>query len=51
MKIKNMQSKPEVYKAMNPENGWGDYDGCLGFLVSLQKACATFPLAQVRVSY
>lgn len=49
--IRNMQAKPEIYKAMNPKNGWGDYDGCLEFLISIQKACATFPLAQVRVSY
>jgi hypothetical protein len=27
----NMEAKPEEYKAMNPKNGWGDYDTALSF--------------------
>ena len=24
--LENLESNPEKYRAMNPENGWGDYD-------------------------
>lgn len=33
--IYNMLTSPSKYKAMNPENGWGDYDSCVKYLVAL----------------
>ena len=24
--LENLEANPEKYRAMNPENGWGDYD-------------------------
>lgn len=24
--VENLEANPEKYRAMNPENGWGDYD-------------------------
>ena len=24
--VDNLEANPEKYRAMNPENGWGDYD-------------------------
>jgi hypothetical protein len=33
--IKQMQDNPEVYKAMNPENGWGNYEGALAYLQTI----------------
>jgi hypothetical protein len=33
--VRNMLAEPEKYKAMNPENGWGDYEGCIDYLMRL----------------
>lgn len=39
------------YKAMNPDNGWGDYEGALELLVRLNGWCLSAPNAIMRVSY
>lgn len=49
--IDNMTNYPEDYRAMNPENGWGSYEGALDFLTSLRDACQKFPRAEIGVSY
>jgi len=41
---------PERFKAMNPINGWGDYDGLVAFVSEYLKACIANPDARVRVS-
>lgn len=41
---------PERFKALNPENGWGDYDGLVLFVKSYIKACQLDPDAFVRIS-
>ena len=33
--IKNMQDCPAIYKAMNPDNGWGNYEGALEYLQTI----------------
>jgi hypothetical protein len=33
--VRNMLAEPEKYRALEPENGWGDYEGCVGYLVKL----------------
>lgn len=39
-----------TYEAMNPENGWGDYEGCLKFLQTLLSDFCNHPKATVCVS-
>ena len=36
--------------ALNPENGWGDYNGALRFLEGILEDCLKHPKAQVRIS-
>lgn len=41
---------PEKYKPLNPENGWGDYDGLVNFVREYHNACLDNPEAELRVS-
>ena len=36
--IKDMEENPETYKKLNPENGWGNYEGALDVLVKILEA-------------
>ena len=45
-----LQASPDHYKAFNPENGWGDYEGLLDFAASYLAACMKWPSADVEVS-
>jgi hypothetical protein len=45
-----LQSDPDRFRAFNPENGWGDYDGLLAFVAAYLAACIKYPDAEVRVS-
>lgn len=45
-----MTADPEKYRAMNPPNGWGTYEGALGFLKELYDACLRHPDATVHVT-
>lgn len=47
--VKRMEADPDTYKAMNPPNGWGDYDGALNFLRNIAAACTQHPKAHLRV--
>lgn len=47
--INKMESDPEKYRAMNPKNGWGDYEGALNFLKRIRKDCTKHPKAKVGV--
>jgi len=47
--IEKMTADPDRYKAKNPENGWGSYEGALAYLVRLYKACLEYPESIVRV--
>jgi len=38
-----MRHRPDAYRAMNPANGWGDYDGALRYIESFAEACETAP--------
>lgn len=35
MAIERMKGNPDKYKAMNPPNGWGDYQSALNTLETL----------------
>lgn len=48
--VEAMRSRPNEYKALNPENGWGDYDGALQWLGDYAEACRKYPKAVIRVS-
>jgi hypothetical protein len=48
--IATMEDNPATYKAMNPPNGWGDYDSCLEFLRGLVTDFTSHPKATVMVS-
>ena len=39
----------EAYKALNPPNGWGDYEGAVDFIARFLEACKAHPKAFVRV--
>ena len=41
--INRMKADPEKYKEMNPPNGWGDYEGCLSYLMRFHDACYSNP--------
>jgi len=47
--IIKMKENPKKYKAMNPSNGWGDYDTALELLEKLLGWCIEAPKAQMRV--
>lgn len=47
--IRDMTEAPAVYRAMNPENGWGNSEDALRYLVRFYEACMEFPNSIVRV--
>jgi hypothetical protein len=47
--IQRMEYAPDIYKAMNPENGWGSYDGALELLRDLRRWCVDNPAAKMGV--
>jgi len=46
-----MEANPGKYEAMNPPNGWGDYEGALDYLRRLRDACAAHPKATIWISH
>lgn len=48
--IFNMTNEPEHFKAMNPKNGWGDYNGALKYLEKFLEICREHPLTKVEIS-
>ena len=47
--IDRFYDEPEVYRALNPENGWGDFDGFRQRLEDLRDYLLCVPKATVRV--
>ena len=45
-----MRADPERYRAMNPENGWGDYEGALAYLEWVFRTAETWPDLTVEAS-
>lgn len=41
--IVGMEADPERFRAMNPENGWGDYDSVLDVLREMRAAVPEWP--------
>jgi hypothetical protein len=48
--LHNLKSDPERYKKLNPENGWGSYDGLVKFVEDYLNACYEYPDADIEVS-
>ena len=44
-----LMSDPQKYKAYNPENGWGDYDGLVSFVYRYRNACWDTPDAELSI--
>lgn len=49
MGIATMRGSADELRAMNPANGWGDYDGALAYLEKLLLGCRLHPDAKVEV--
>jgi len=49
--VAHMATHPEPYRAMEPDNGWGTYDGALGYLHKLLADCREHPKTTLRVSH
>lgn len=45
-----MRADPDIYRAMNPPNGWGNYEGALELLETLASWCREVPGAQLIIS-
>ncbi len=41
--VATMEATPGEFKKLNPENGWGDYDGALRTLREMANWCASYP--------
>lgn len=48
--LDKLRSEPDKFKAFNPPNGWGDYEGLVEFVANYLNACQEYPDAEVRVS-
>ena len=46
--LDDMIARPEAYRALNPKNGWGTYEGAVEFTRALLAACEKHPGATVR---
>lgn len=47
--IDRMRADPARYQAMNPANGWGNYQGALAYLERLYQGCCNHPKATIRI--
>ncbi len=48
--LKRMVAEPDKFKALNPKNGWGTYEGLCDFISTYHSACFAYPDADIRVS-
>lgn len=48
--IAALRADPAKFKAFNPDNGWGSYEGLLEFAEEYLAACIEYPDADVRAS-
>lgn len=47
--LMRLRDDPEKFKLLNPENGWGNYEGLVAFVADYLAACERFPAAKVSV--
>jgi hypothetical protein len=48
--LQTLKADPERFKALNPANGWGDYEGLVAFVTEYLQACRDYPDARIEVS-
>ena len=48
--LERLLATPEQFKALNPANGWGSYDGLVEFVTEYLTACEAHPDSIVSVS-
>ncbi len=48
--LEKLHADPSKFKKFNPPNGWGDYEGLVGFVEDYLAACIKNPDATVAVS-
>ncbi len=48
--LQRLLDEPERFKALNPTNGWGSYEGLISFVREYLRACEESPDADVHVS-
>lgn len=48
--LDRLRGDPQRYQALDPENGWGNYEGLVRFTADYLAACEKHPDAMVRVS-
>jgi hypothetical protein len=47
--LKKLTDDPDKYKAFNPPNGWGSYEGFVGFVSHYLDACRAYPNATIGI--
>ena len=48
--LEKLKQDPDKFKALNPANGWGDYDGFVAFVENYLAACVKYPDAVIYAS-
>jgi len=48
--FEKMRLEPDVYIALEPSNGWGDYTVAMNFLGELIRQCELYPNSIVHIS-
>lgn len=48
--VQRMASEREKYRAMEPSNGWGSYEGARDYLTDLLDGCVAHPKTSIYVS-
>lgn len=48
--LAKLKADPDKFRRLNPQNGWGTYEGLVRFVEQYLEACLGNPDAKVRVS-
>lgn len=48
--LRRLELAPDKFRALNPENGWGTYEGLVKFVKQYIAACEDHPDAEIEVS-
>jgi hypothetical protein len=46
--LKELETNPDKYKAYDPPNGWGNYEGFVSFCKSVLQKCREYPDAVIE---
>lgn len=45
--LEKMEREPDRFRVLNPENGWGDYEGAVDYIRRFYVACQRYPEATI----